>query len=535
MTFTERFYLGIWPRPRALRHPAKWTDWLRPVAVLAVVALVAGSVTGGPWLWKRLSCKDGWLPSADVWSAGGECVGLSQGPYAFELDAFTNVLKVIEKQNAAAAEVCDPSGTPVTVGVLLTMTDQYAGARAVHELEGMAAGQARANGTGCLHPVRLLVGNIGAYGPEQEAVQVARRLADHPEVVAVAGIGLSHQHSAEIADLLAAEKIPMVSDLVTAEGFDQSGSTAQETDYSGCEPDTTYQNGVGRDHYYRVAFRGSEQIRSLGAALPGTRLDFIMVPTGGTDPYTCTALPLMHKQFGGNITEVKFDPDEASTVSQTARRVCNVTKDVTVGYIARGRDLAMFLHSLDQEFSQGHCSASSITVVSTSDGQRVRAAELDPRLEDLRVQALSSPSFTSGKLRLVATLVGGADKQVPGNTGFADFERQFTRIGFDVAHTDAGWAVNGYDAVSVVEEAVNKLPVTKPVQRSQVNTQISFVSSPETAVLGAGGPIMFDNDGNRVGAEPPVVRVCPLPQKQNGAVGRVRSVTLHPGTPAPSC
>ncbi|MDU0292410.1 ABC transporter substrate-binding protein [Saccharothrix longispora] len=529
----SRYRFGIWPKARPLRHPAKWTDWLRPVAVLAAAVLVAGLVTGGPWLWKRLSCKDGW-PSTDVWSAGGECVGLSAGGYDFGLPAFTNVLKVIEGQNASAADVCDPKGTPVTVGVLLTMTDQYAGARAVHELEGMAAGQARANSTGCLHPLRLVVGNIGAYAPEQEAVQVARRLADRPEVVAVAGIGLSNQRSAEIADLLAAAKIPMVSDLITAEGFDQSGSTAQETDYSGCEPDTTYQNGVGRDHYYRVAYRGSEQIRALGAALSGARLDFIMVPTGGTDPYTCTALPLMHKQFGGDITEVKFDPDEASTVSQTAQRVCNVAKDVTVGYIARGRDLAMFLHSLDQEFTEGHCSASSITVVSTSDGQRVRAAELDPRLEDLRVRALSSPSFTSGKLRLVSTLVGGADKQVLGNTGFTDFERHFTRIGFDVAHTDAGWAVNGYDALAVIEEAVNKLPVTREVQRSQVNTQISFVSSPETAVLGAGGPIMFDNDGNRVGPPPPVVRVCPLPP-QNGTVGRVRSVTLQPAGPAPSC
>lgn len=535
MSPQSRYYPpGIWPRKRADRHPAKWTDWLRVVAVLAVAVLVAGLVTGGPWLWKRLSCKDGWLPSADIWSAGGECVGLSAGPYAFDLDAFANVLKVIEKQNASAADVCDPKGTPVTVGVLMTMTDQYAGARAVHELEGMAAGQARANSTGCLHPMRLLVGQLGAYGPEQEAAEVARRLAGHPEVVAVAGLGLSHQRSAEIADLLAAEKIPMVADLITAEGFDQSGSTAQETDYSGCAPDSTYQNGVGRDHYYRVAFRGSEQISALGAALP-VRLDFIMVPTGGTDPYTCTALPLMHKQFGGNITEVMFDPDEASTVSQTAQRVCNVPQDVTVGYIARGRDLARFLHSLDEEFTKGHCSAKSITVLSTSDGQRVRAAELDPTLEDMRVKALSSPAFTSGKLRLVSTLVGGADKQGPGNTGFADFERIFTKIGFDLAHTDAGWAVNGYDAMSVVEEAINKLPVTKQVQRSQVNTQISFFSSPETAVQGAGGPIVFDNDGNRVGHAPPVVRVCPLPPSQDGAPGRVRSMALEPGRSSPSC
>ncbi|MBY8854184.1 ABC transporter substrate-binding protein, partial [Saccharothrix sp. MB29] len=88
-----RYRFGIWPKARPLRHPAKWTDWLRPVAVLAAAVLVAGLVTGGPWLWKRLSCKDGW-PSTDVWSAGGECVGLSAGGYDFGLPAFTNVLKV---------------------------------------------------------------------------------------------------------------------------------------------------------------------------------------------------------------------------------------------------------------------------------------------------------------------------------------------------------------------------------------------------------------------------------------------------------
>lgn len=525
----------LWLLPKSYRFPKLWIHWLRPVAVLLAVVLVAAMVTGGPWLWKRLSCKDGFWPSADIWSAGGECVGLSAGPYAFDLDTFSQVLGVIEKQNAAAPDRCDPKGTPVTVGVLMTMTDQYAGARAVHELEGMAAGQARANGTGCLHPMRLLVGQIGAYGPDQEAVQVAQALADHPEVVSVVGIGLSHRRSADIADLLAAAKIPMVADLITAEGFDQNGSTAQETDYSGCAPDSKYQNGVGRDHYYRVAFRGSEQIRALGAAVPGP-LDFIMVPTGGTDPYTCTALPLMHKQFGGNITEVMFDPDEASTVLQTAQRVCGVAKDVTVGYIARGRDLAMFLHSLDEAYASGHCRSSSITVVSTSDAQRVRAVELDRRLEDFRVKALSSPSFTEGKVRLVSTLVGGADKAGAGNPGFAEFERLFTQAGFDVAHTDAGWSVNGYDAMAVVSDALRKLPVTREVPRSQMNTQISNFSSADTSVQGAGGPIAFDNDGNRIGATPPVVRVCPVPVPQNGGgAGRVRSVTLEPGKPAASC
>ncbi|WP_103342019.1 ABC transporter substrate-binding protein [Amycolatopsis sp. CA-126428] len=510
--------------------PHRWTDWWRLSAVLAVVLLLAGGLVFHRPLRRAVTC--GWFDGS-AWSAADECVGLSDGSYDFGLDRFSAVLHVVERQNAAAAGKCDPQGTPVTVGVLLTLTDRNAGGRALHELEGMAAGQRHANDTGCLHPMRLVVANIGAYGPAGEAVEVARELADDPAVVAVAGLGLSRQRSAEVADLLAAAKVPMVSDLITAEGFDQTGSRDDQPDFSACDPDITYPRGVGKDYFYRVAYRNAVQIERLAAALPG-RPDFLMVPTGGSDPYPCTALPLMQRRFGGKITEVKFDADEASTVPLTAQRVCGTAKDVEVLYIARGGDLARFLFSLDEALVGGRCAAGSVTVVSTSDGLRVRSPEDDAMLEDLRLRALRSPGFTDGRIRLVSTLVSGADRFRGDNPGFRDLETAFAAAGFDATHLDDGWAVNGYDSVTTISAALRTLPSAKPVQRSQVNTAISGFSSSGQAVAGAGGPITFDNSGNRADAGPPVVRVCPLPAPSGDQAARTPSVVVRPDTP-PIC
>jgi hypothetical protein len=230
--------------PRRDRFPKYPTDWIPLGVVLALVlCLVAGPVVA-PRVLPALQCYDG-VPSPDVWKSGDDCVGLTDGPYAFGLDEFAPVMRVVDEQNRSAAERCDPNGTPVTVGVLLTMTDDFAGSRALHELEGMAAGQRAANGTGCLHPIQLTVGHVGRYDEHAAAPAVARRLADRPEVVAVAGIGLSHQLSAEVADVLAAARMPMVSDLITAEGFDQNGSQADAPTFGECDPGITYPRGVG--------------------------------------------------------------------------------------------------------------------------------------------------------------------------------------------------------------------------------------------------------------------------------------------------
>lgn len=523
----SRYWVGIFPK-RSRPMPRPWTDWVRLGAVaILLVGTLSGIVARDP-LRRLATCNDGW-PSTEAWAAGDECVGLSEGPYAFGLPAFEHVMRVIGGQNRTAPDGC--LGTPVTVGVLLTMTDELAGSRAVHELEGMAVGQRRANDTGCVHPMRLVVGNLGDYG-DGAATAVARKLAQRGDVVAVAGVGLSDQTTADVADLLAAEKIPMVSDLVTAEGFDQSGSTGDDPDFTRCDKDITYPRGVGKDYFYRVAFRVAAQADALGTVAP-SRPDFVMVPTGGSDPYTCTTLPFLHRQYGGDLLEVKFDAEEPTTVSQTARRVCATAKDVTIAYLARGRDLGRLLYSLDEAYTNGQCAATSITVLSTSDGNRLRTVESDAALEDLRSKALSSRSFTGGRVRLLFTRVAGADGPDQGNPQWHAFEEAYAAAGFDLAHIGDGWAVNAYDALTTVATAVRALPAASTVQRSQVNITIGGFTSPDLAVAGAGGPIVFDNSGNRAGPGPAVVRLCPV--GSSGARPYVPTVEVKPGEPTPEC
>jgi ABC-type branched-subunit amino acid transport system substrate-binding protein len=156
-------------------------------------------------------------------------------------------------------------------------------------------------------------------------------------------------------------------------------------------------------------------------------------------------------------------------------------------------------------------------------------------LEDLRTRALRSESFTEGTVKLLLTLVGGADRLQADNPNFAVFEQHFTDAGFEPAHIDDSWALNAYDAMTTISEALRTpLPANKPIQRSQVNTAISGFFSAGLSVPGAGGPITFDNSGNRTG-RPPVVRLCPLLAASGDQPSRTTTVAVHPGEPTAHC
>ncbi|WP_067893692.1 ABC transporter substrate-binding protein [Nocardia vaccinii] len=523
----ELFWPPITPPPRP---PRKWV----PLGVtVVIIAVVAPAAVYAPQIEQVFTCGRGWQTSTPTWHAGNQCVGLSAGPYNFGVPGFAPVMRLIRQQNDNAATNC-PQGAPVTIGVLLSLTDTSVGERALDELEGMAAAQQHANDSGCHHPVRLLIGQLGddQHGPGPR--EVARAIAARGDVVAVAGVGLSYETTTEVVETLAAAKIPMVGDVVTAEGFDQDGSRADQPIYDSCDDaQQNYRNGLGRDYFYRVAFRVAVQIDSL-TKVAASAPDFVMVPTGTTDPYTCTALPLLHRAFHTDAPDVKFDADEPTTVVQTAERVCAATTDVTVAYLARGRDLSRFLFSIDQRYGNGLCTAPSITVIATSDAVRLSAPEPDPVLEDLRSKALSSASFTSGRVRLLSSMI--ADTHRPADdTAFLEYQNAFTAARLDRSHLDQGWAVNGYDAVTTIADAVQTLPQHEPVTSGQVNAVISGYNAPGHDVPGAGGPIYFDNAGNRAGPVPAVVRVCPIEHGPDRASHAVRTEPVQPGRPYPAC
>jgi hypothetical protein len=508
--------------PNSKRFPKKRVHWWR---LAVAVTLVPGVVIVTPALAKRLSCRPG-LPVAEVWAQEGECVGLSDGPYAFDRPELADVMTKIKQQNEAArAGSCAPGTEPVTVGVLLTLTAVGAGGRARHQLEGMVAAQASANANKaeCVYPIRLRVAQMGAR--EQAATETAELLAG--DVAAVVGMGLSLQESADAAEVLAERHIPMVSDVITAEGFDGNGSRQDNPDYGRCDPSHTYRNGVGKGYFHRVSFRNAVQIEQLAKYLkPDLKtLKFIMTPITMDDPYTCTALPLVHARFDTGsrpLQEVKFDPEDATTVKQSAQRICASSGAVSVFYGARASHLPQFLWRLAEQSERGQCQFTSITVVSTSDAARLRAKEVDPNLEQQRLATLRTPTFMNGTVKLVYTPLADPDV-LPDSGGLATLRRSFAALRFDSAHLNSGWAIAGFDALTTVAGAVNTLPAGQSVTSSQINAAIGGFVQGGVTVAGAGGDITFDNFGNRDDSVPSVVRLCPA---KDG--GEPRTVPVAP-------
>jgi ABC-type branched-subunit amino acid transport system substrate-binding protein len=523
--------------------PLPWWKRIRGyLAITAVLALVVGGFWAGAPLAARVRCGQ-FSVSADIWYEGGECVGISDGSYTFG-SQFGPVMQKIKALNHESS--CEGTGnpvTPVTVGALVTLTSLNAGIRAVHELEGFAAALYETRRRGgdlsvCTHPIHLLIAQAGAN--EQAATQDARLLAGR-HVVAVVGMGLSNQQSADAAAILDHDQIPMVADVITAEGFDQNGSRADRPDFGSCTlpsqggqgPRGDYEHGLG-DYFFRVAFRAKVQAASVLAELASVarpRQLFVVQPTDTTDPYTCTALPLIIGGLSGHAgaptpKTVDFSPGQQDTTqSAAAMEVCSRNGRVTVFYGARAVDLSTFLDDVILLRQRGECNPRSVTVLSMSDAAQLRVTAPNANLEAVRRDVLTAAPFTSGWIRMLYTPLADPDLlRAHPPAGYLDLTDGLRHDGFATQDLDDGWAIMAYDALATVASALQR--TGSGVTGSQVQAFIQDAPSP---VPGADGPVAFDNAGNRVGAGPGVVRLCPF----GGPPGDpVTTVPVRPGKPA---
>jgi hypothetical protein len=209
--------------------------------------------------------------------------------------------------------------------------------------------------------------------------------------------------------------------------------------------------------------------------------------------------------FNNEVTQVKFDPTDASTVPVAVNRICGTARPVTLFYTARSSDLGRFVQDINGAYQNGTCQPSSITLLSPSDADRVLAAEPDPGLEAIQKAALASNIFQQGKLKLFYAALTDADSAA---AQYQQLVKQMTSDGFSSADLADGWAINAYDALGTIAQASQTLSAGQAVTRGQVNSAVSALST-----VGAGGHISFDAAGDRTG-DPPVLRVCPaLPGK----------------------
>ncbi|KAA5838210.1 ABC transporter substrate-binding protein [Saccharopolyspora hirsuta] len=322
-----------------------WRKNRRKVLVLSAVVLlvVAGVVT---WVWQSRWCAAGIQRVAET----GECVGLSDGSFEFHPD-LSGVLAKIEEENKRV----EAAGNYVSIAYLAPMTltgeDTITTEATRNGLQGAYLAQVRANdpvlrgqpgsrktGWGGDFPlIRLLPTNPGSqfqqWAPVVEQIKAARSTPDR--VVAVAGLGQSHEGTRSAVRELSAAGIPMVGATITADAFTEDESAGR---FSGL---------------VRVAPSNTEQVEAVvQQRLNGSRRAMLVQDENQSDLLAtdlASAFNEVYPRTGGQLLRPETYNTElgssANAFDPIVRNICVAKPDVLF-FSGRYRDLSTLLNVL---------------------------------------------------------------------------------------------------------------------------------------------------------------------------------------------
>jgi hypothetical protein len=430
-----------------------------------------------------------------VTQAGGECTGVtdgSDGAAVFGSD-LEPVMTAIGAENRNVVK----GGDYVTFAFLTPLTSKDANSltvgQYVAELEGAYTAVAEENRKDSRPKIRLLVASMGSAQRHWErAVEQLVDRRDSDRLVAVAGMGLSQQETVDAARRLSKADLPMVGDLITADGFDATGAV----------------DGKGPiDGLARVALSNGDQLNAISEELPPGRRTAALVstsltPNGTRDLYT-ESLDKGFRSIEGlkkhldDHSDFSFDPRGGpdAILPTISQNFCNTGKTIdTVYYAARVRYLPDFLDALTRR----SCHAQPITVITGSD-----AAALDPKTE-----ALHDPDAPITVL--YASFPNAEQFRDPGNPArglYEAFAKAFTSPHhgqqFPAKHlTSSYWSIVAYDAVvtaaTALHNAATHNPSSTPNHHAVRNELYALRNN---AVAGASGHFGIDKNGNRTNTD----------------------------------
>ncbi|MFF9120508.1 hypothetical protein ACF09Y_33905 [Streptomyces massasporeus] len=469
---------------------------LRAIVVAGTVLVLA--VGAGAWQlhrqdrerYKEQHC--GTLNPSLVTETSGECTGVTDGSDGAAV--FGSDLRPVMTAIGAENQNVIKDGDYVTVAFLTPLTSKDTGnltvGQYVAELEGAYTAVEEANKKNVRPQIRMLVASMGSSQKHWErAVDqlVARRAKDR--LVAVAGMGLSQQETIDAARKLSKADLPMVGDLITADGFDATGAV----------------DGKGRiDGLARIALSNKDQLTAISKQLPAGEHTAALVstsvtPNGTRDLYTESLNRGFHtiknlKKHLDDTSDFKFDPrgGPGAILPTISQNLCNTGKTIdTVYYAARVKYLPDFLDAL----AKRSCHAQPITVITGSD-----AAALDPKTEALR--ETDAPITV-----LYASFPNAAQFRSPDNPGrslYNAFATAFTSPHhgqhFPQEHlTSSYWGIVAHDAVLTVATALHRAaahgdPAGLP-NRYAVRNELYALRN--DAIAGASGYFGIDKNGNR--------------------------------------
>ncbi|MGW1538586.1 hypothetical protein [Streptomyces aureus] len=476
---------------------------LAGVTVLLVVAALAG------WAWHYKTVADDRLRDAkntqeekqkfkkqhcgtlnsSLVTADGECTGVTDGSDGAAVfgDDLKPVMTAIGAENRNVVE----SGDYVTVAFLAPLASKSANSltfgQYVAELEGAYTAVEEENRKNSRPKIRLVVANMGSSEKQWAGtVGLLTTMKKDDRLVAVAGLGLSQGESVQAARALSKADLPMVGDLITADGFDSTGTV----DHKGAI-----------DGLARVALPNRDQLTALSKDLGTARRNAALIrtgltPNGSKDLYTES----LNQGFQGieglkknldDSADFRFDPRGGPGTSMTSisEDLCHSDKKIDTIYYA-GR--VKYLPDLLDGLATRSCHTEPITVVAGSD-----TAGFDPGTKSLHVG--DAPITV-----LYANFRNAAQLRSPDNPArnlYEDFARDFTARHhgqrFDADHlTDTYWSLVAHDAVLTAATAVHRagghgaLP-----NRYAVGNELFALRN--DAVAGATGHFGIDKNGNR--------------------------------------
>ncbi|UED86172.1 hypothetical protein [Streptomyces profundus] len=490
----------------SFKPPPRRGLWL--LSLLVGAAVVALAVTLVPDWVSDKECDGARLTERD-----GECVGVSDGSHPFlpsEADSdltqrFQEIQALIKTENDRVAAERDDY---VKVGLLSTLTPDERGPhsadRVLHALEGAYTAQIRANQSRELGDpapqIQLLLANAGSRHDKWEPAveELVDMRDDSAPLVAVAGLSISTENSANAAGRLAEHGIPLVAASASADQLNSATVpglirvTASNTDFVSA---------------LREYVRAREELD--GAVL--------VHDTRAPDLHVTTLTEAFRTELAAELGDNPDQPFQGTTTGESAppalfraavQNVCATEADLVL-FAGRATDLNAFVDSLHSR----PCRGRPISVLFAETGPVIDESEYE-RLVESHITIVQSSAMDPAWSE-----TEGGDPQAP--TGFPAFREAYAD---QVAYQDDpaaalrdGYAVANHDAVAVAVQAIRvshaEAPET-PMSAERVADAL-FLLHLDNAVEAAGGTLSFttDREGDPGGKPVPVIETPPGPDR----------------------
>ena len=444
-----------------------------------------------------------------VLPAGGDCVGVTDGSYAFA-PSLEKAESMIEAENRWVRN----SGR-FWVSVAYVMPISAAGSAesvkaAAEQLEGAYTAQYYANRhnvQGTVPMIQLLVASSGTQAAEYSTTDMIIKgdvVTQH--LVAVAGIGTSLDTTlAEVRDLTASG-IPVIGSTITSDAFDRI-------------PDLV-----------RVAPSGTQEVSGVLAYIKRTAITaFLITDANPADSYDDTLAAGFERDFPDKshsiiATESYSTAGDVNGSGAVAEQVANrigqmptdicVTHPNVVLFAGRAQELAALISDLDTR----PCLSSPVTILTGDDAA------------DILVTPLVRSALNSGVTLDYADEANPSEWDLPetgskykgisptviqqGRQGFLLFRAAFSSY-FPLASANDGNAMMGYDATLTGITSIRLAGVDATT--ANVAQDFSAIQG-RRAVPGASGPIMFSPSAQ---GSNPVGKVIPVLQLSSSGVPRL--------------